>query len=156
MKTCSYCGNENDDAAAKCFDCGTSLPMENTAKNEGEYEFSQEQQRIIGGVGSSMRIVGLVLLVVGGLCALIAVLSGNNGQSGTSLVGSGIQGMLALTIGTFTWNAGSAFRRIVSTQGNDLEHLMEAMGDLGSLYRLQLVVWVITMLLLGAVVSFIL
>jgi hypothetical protein len=26
MKTCSYCGHENEDAALKCAECGTAFP----------------------------------------------------------------------------------------------------------------------------------
>ena len=43
MKTCSYCGRENEDQAAKCQECGTEFgpspaSAEHTAKESGEAE----------------------------------------------------------------------------------------------------------------------
>jgi ribosomal protein L40E len=43
MKTCAYCGRENEDQATKCQECGTdfvrgSATTEHTAKESGETE----------------------------------------------------------------------------------------------------------------------
>ncbi len=47
------------------------------------------------------------------------------------------QGMVAIVVGTLTFNAGTAFRQIVQTKGNDMAHLMKALNALKSVYQLQ-------------------
>lgn len=149
MKNCSYCGRENDDAAAQCGGCGTPLPCDNGTEADGSYEFTEHQARMISSVASSMRIVGIVLLALGGFLLVVAlVVVMGRGLAGLSVLG--LPGIVGLVIGGFTMQAGTAFRKIVSGKGNDIGHLMEALGALRGLYRLQVVLFVIAAILLGA------
>jgi len=45
-----------------------------------------------------------------------------------------IQGIVQIIIGFWTNKAASAFKQIVTTQGNDIENLMGALGELRKLY----------------------
>ena len=44
MKTCTYCGRENEDQAAKCQECGTEF-VRGPAPTEGTPEESDETER---------------------------------------------------------------------------------------------------------------
>jgi len=96
------------------------------------YEFTREQNEVIASLASNMKIVGVVSVIAGGLLILAGlVLLARGGVSAL------IQGVLALIIGGFTVQAAGAFRLIVNSQGDDIGHLMTALGALRSLYRLQ-------------------
>lgn len=98
MKKCSYCGRENDDAAARCFECATLFPCDNRSAINGSYELTEVQNRIIRGSASSMRaapsimtnrkrwIVSLTVGIAfeGVLVGLFWLTSGRNGPD-TSL-----------------------------------------------------------------------
>jgi hypothetical protein len=59
----------------------------------------------------------------------------------TASIGSGIgdiiTGVVLTIIGIWTKKAASSFQLIVNTQGNDIENLMGALGELRKLYTLQ-------------------
>jgi hypothetical protein len=95
-------------------------------------EFTPEQNQVIASLAFNMRIVGVVSLIAGGLLA----------AAGCALAVKGgwpplIQGVLALVIGGLTVQAAGAFRRIVDSRGDDIGHLMEALGALRTLYQVQ-------------------
>jgi hypothetical protein len=98
------------------------------------YEFSPEQNEVVASLASNMKTVGVVSLIGGGLlvvagCFLIA-------KGGGSAL---IQGAVAVVLGGFTVQAAGAFRQIVDSRGDDIGHLMTALGVLRSLYRLQVI-----------------
>ena len=79
-----------------------------------------------------MKFVGVISLL-GGALLLVA---------GNVFLAKGdfsvfVQAVLALIIGGLTVHAAGAFRRIVDSLGNDIGHLMTALGALRMLYRLQ-------------------
>lgn len=96
------------------------------------YEFSPGQNEVIAGLASNMKIVGVISLVGGGLLVVAGCIL--PARAGMSFL---IQGVLALVVGGFTVQAAVAFRHIVDSRGDDLGHLMTALGALRSLYRLQ-------------------
>jgi hypothetical protein len=104
---------------------------------------------VFASLAFNMKIVGVVSMITGGLgvvggCILFA-------KGGASIL---IQGGLAFVIGGFTVQAAAAFRRIVDTRGDDIGHLMTALGALRSLYQLQ--VFLLSAALVLLVVGFIL
>ena len=147
MKRCSYCGRENGDAADRCLECGTQFPSDDSSPADGSYEFTEAQDRMISSVASSMRIVGLVLVLLGGFQLLVALVE-IMGRAAAGFTAAGPEGILVLVMGGFTMQAGTAFRKIVSSRGNDIGHLMQALRALRSLYRLQLVIFTIAAILL--------
>ena len=153
MKSCSYCGHQNDDAVIRCSECFTAFPSDKSTGCDGSYEFAENQESIISGVASSMRMVGLVLLTLGVLRLVVALVGGITGHIGSGLVAAGFEGILGLVIGSFTMQAGAAFRKIIGTKGNDIGHLMEAFIALRSLYRVQITLLVIAAILICAALS---
>jgi hypothetical protein len=110
------------------------------------YEFSPDQDQKLASLGSKLVISGIIQIVWG------------LGQGTTSWVFGLGQWLynapisLALMItGIMMCLAGSSFKRIRATQGNDVGHLMEAVGKLSVATVIQIVGFVLAMLL-GALV----
>ncbi|MDJ1168164.1 hypothetical protein PMG71_01830 [Roseofilum sp. BLCC_M154] len=62
-----------------------------------------------------------------------------------------ISGVADFLIGIWTYQASTAFKRIVDTQGQDIENLMGALGELRKLYTLQYWVLILTLVALAVV-----
>jgi hypothetical protein len=91
-----------------------------------------------------MRLVGLVLIVVGILQG-VQVFRGEFG----ALIG----GILYLCMGVWTRAAARSFQQVVDTQGSDISHLMNALGELLKLYDLlyMVILLVIVILIIGGI-----
>lgn len=98
----------------------------------GQYEFSTSQNELIQQLAEKMRFVGYFLIGVGILIAVSGLVTLTNGG-----IGNIINGVIQVIIGVWTSKAASAFKLIVETQGNDIENLMGALGELRKLYTLQ-------------------
>lgn len=160
MKKCFKCGRQNEDSAGTCLYCATpfsseqpseaepseaeqTLEPEDTFEAERSYTFTEGETRMIGSVGSYMRIVG-ILLVTGGIIQLAAAALGLVAGHGGTGIAAGIGGILALVMGNLTVEAGTSFGKSSATTGNEIGHLMKAVAALRSLYRLQVVLVVIS------------
>lgn len=97
-----------------------------------EYEFSSSQNELIKNLADKMRFVAYFTIAAGALGVLGGLLSLQRGG-----VGNIISAVVYILIGIWTNNASSAFRRIVDIEGNDIENLMGALGELRKLYTLQ-------------------
>lgn len=98
----------------------------------GSYEFNESQNQLILDLSKKMMFVSYFLMVSGVLGVISGViLLRNGGFSGL------VQGFIVLITGIWTINAAKAFQLIVNTQGNDIENLMGALGQLRKLYTLQ-------------------
>ncbi len=111
----------------------------------GEYEFSAEQNTVVGSLAGKMKIVGIIMIVMGTL----TFLSGFFGDKSNIFVG-----LLNAAIGFFTMNAAKSFQLIVDTQGNDMTNLMNAFSQLIKLYTIELWLYAITIfvIILGMIV----
>ena len=100
--------------------------------DNGTYEFNESQNQLILDLSKKMRFVSYFLIVSGVLGAISGVIMVLNGGFGGL-----VQGVILLITGIWTINAAKAFQLIVNTQGNDIENLMGALGQLRKLYTLQ-------------------
>ncbi len=106
-----------------------------------QYEFSSSQNELITQLAEKMRFVayftiGLgVLIAIGGLFTVL--------RGGISNI---ITGVVQIIIGVWTNKAASSFKLIANTQGNDIENLMGALGELRKLYTLQYWLLIITLI----------
>ncbi len=108
-----------------------------------EYEFSHEQEGTINSLAITMRLVGLMLVVVGSLGVLGSFFSIFFSASvifSTALLAMLLCSMVVLTIGSLTVHASRNFEAIVWSYGRDITHLMQALKKLRSSYRIQAVV----------------
>ena len=170
MWECPKCHERHEDSFSACWKCGTSktgvedpgfqtadqidpasleqparppidelvsaTPQEaRSGAGREAYEFSSEQNEVIAGLASNMKIVGIISLIGGGLLVVAGCVVPAKG-AGSAL----IQGAFGMVVGGFTVHAAGAFRHIVDSRGDDIGHLMTALGTLRSLYRLQVIV----------------
>jgi hypothetical protein len=112
----------------------------------GNYEFTQEQDAKIARLGNVLLFSG-ILQIIWGL-----------GQGTTSWVfglGQWLYNapisLALIIIGIMFCLSGSSFKKIQTTQGNDVGHLMEAVGKLTAAGYIQVAGFIISMLL-GAVI----
>jgi len=151
------------------------------ATGYAQYEFSVEQNALIGSLARKMGWVGLFFTVVGLLNLLVTgllvlaiyrnqlpadwlsqlppearsqmhTLPPSNQLWGFAL-NAGISGLVYLLIGIWTQTAAGSFRRIVDTQGRDISHLMHALSALHKMYSLVYALLVVTLLFFLAAVG---
>ena len=110
------------------------------------YEFTEEQNGVIGSLAFYMRFCGIVMLVAAGLQFVVGLLTITRG----GFVNVGVA-IISLIVGVLTLQAASGFRRIVDTRGKDIGYLMQALQSLRTLYRIQ--TWMIIIALILGVVA---
>ncbi|MBM3278322.1 MAG: hypothetical protein FJY95_09585 [Candidatus Handelsmanbacteria bacterium] len=97
------------------------------------YEFTEVQNQTIRSLALYMQILAAIMIAFGGLQAVGGLL-----DSDDPIAKAGIfQGAVILILGVLTLRAAVAFRRIVSSTGGDIGHLMNALGTLRGLYQIQ-------------------
>ena len=106
------------------------------------YEFNNTQNQLIRQLAQKMRFVGYILLTLGVLVIVAGIVNFRLGGFATI-----IQGIIQLIIGLWTAKAATSFQLIVKTQGNDIENLMTALGELRKLYALQYWIFIIALVL---------
>ncbi len=116
------------------------------------YEFNAEQSAVIGGLGRSMRIVGVMAL--GWAAVGIVMMCLTAWKSGTLLFD--LNPVLALFIGLWALSSGTSFVKVASTQGNDIGHLMDALAKLRNIFSLIAILIIAAMVIVLAVLIFVL
>jgi hypothetical protein len=110
-----------------------ALPAEPRDAHGPEYEFGPHENAVVWTLAARMRRVGVmqiiaaVLQVVGYTVGFILL----SQQHRVLTLGTELPIALAFLVGGFLLlGSASAFRRIVTTQGNDVSHLMSAFDKL--------------------------
>jgi uncharacterized membrane protein len=114
-----------------------------------QYEFNAHQNSIIRGLAVKMKYVGFIYVFAGGLMALISVFA---------LLMKPWFGLFylcvftpQLLIGIWSIRASNSFGFVVTTAGNDIEHLMSAIASMRKLYTLMF--WVLVLVLTLVVIG---
>ncbi|MCC6527976.1 MAG: hypothetical protein IT373_35345 [Polyangiaceae bacterium] len=133
-------------AGARARDPELMRPPRRDDPGEGGYEFGDAENVKFRGLAGLMQFVGWTGIVL----ALVAGIWGfpKHGSSSWSYLLWVLQILLPILVGTWTLRAAGSFKRIATTRGNDVAHLMEAVGELTKLYTLQAVVVVVAMALI--------
>jgi hypothetical protein len=146
-----------------------------------QYEFSAQQNALFDSLAHKMRWVGGFLTVVGVLNLVAAALLvaavyrhefpaewlgrltpdeqarlealPPNGRLWGFALNTGVSGLLYLMIGVWTRSAASSFQRIVTTEGRDISHLMNALGALHQMYSLFFALLVLALVFMLAAVG---
>lgn len=104
------------------------------------YEFDSQQNQVIGALASAMRWVAVPLIVLGVLYAIPAILCVVHAfRNPVSILGAvyvGLVALIALSLAQWTRRAASSFDKVVSTGGQDIGHLMDALDNLRKKYSL--------------------
>ena len=106
-----------------------------------EYEFNSTQNQVIEQVAKKMRFVGIILIILGIFYMLGGLFTLPKG------IANIIAAIIYIIIGYWTTKASTSFQLIVNTEGNDITNLMEALGELKKLYKLQYVILIISILI---------
>ena len=97
--------------------------------SQPQYEFDETQNRVILGLSQKMKFVSIFLIIVGLLQALGGVFSAL-AQSIPGLIEGLTGGIIYILVGIWGTGAANSFRKVVDTEGNDIDHIMGALGDL--------------------------
>ncbi len=108
------------------------------------YEFNNSQNELILDLSKKMTFVSYFAMIAGVLGIISGLITITQGDLSPI-----IQGVISLLIGIWTINAAKAFKAIVHTQGNDIENLMGALGELRKLYNLQFWLLLIGLIFIG-------
>lgn len=144
------------------------MPEETKLVQMQEYEFNDEENETIETLASAIRFVGTGMTALGSVLGLISgfylVMIMAQAQGGsrevlllTLLAIQTFGCAFAAVIGLWLRDASQSFEQIVSTQGNDIANLMEALTELGRVYGLQRILLIMGTALggIGLVVIFI-
>jgi len=124
---------------------------ENVVTTGAPYEFNPEQGKLIGDLGRSMRIVGVVVLaysVVG--IVMMAILAWR-----TRMLALNLNPILGLFLGSRAIAGGRSFVDVDTTQGNDMGHLMDALGKLRNIFKLIAILIIVALVIAIAVMVYI-
>lgn len=123
-----------------------SVPSSQSGR--GQYEFTQEQNRVIGKLASHMRLAGIIQIVFGAL-QLVGNCSLSAGEGNLKFSSTGSPVYLVLIVsGAIMIAASVSFKRIVDTEGRDISHLMDALGRFSTSILVQLIAYILLGLLL--------
>ena len=105
----------------------------------GTYEFNPYENSILTRTGSRAKLWGTISTVVG-----VLQIFGSCGMVSTPLLAAYLPaGIVAIVVGLTFIGAGSSLKAVVTTQGNDLMHLMQAMHKMSTAFIIQIVCVVI-------------
>lgn len=110
----------------------------------GEYEFGAEEEEEFSTLSSAMKFVGIAQIVFGLVRAVGGAVQGGAGN----IAGGIVSAIVIALIGIWTVRAASSVQKIVDTEGSDVSHLMDAVGELTKLYSLQRLLIIIGIALL--------
>jgi hypothetical protein len=111
-----------------------------------QYEFTPEQNKIIGHVALRC-IVNAVLLALLGLVGLVgAIMSWGNATPFLSIVGM-LYGIVFITIGVTFFRPADNFRRVTTTEGNDITEIMTGLNELRGGFKLVSILIVVSLTL---------
>ncbi|MBL8717197.1 MAG: hypothetical protein JNL79_14520 [Myxococcales bacterium] len=122
----------------------------------GGYEFNQTEDAVIGRLGGRARVYGVMSIVIGLLMmaagvVVIVVLPGPLGLPvGAAVAVAALQPIVS---GGFYAAAGSAFKQVVDTQGNDIPHVLGAVTKLTHAVRVEAIVAILATIA-GLVIGF--
>jgi hypothetical protein len=109
------------------------------------YEFTDDQNKVIDDLSAKMRFVGGFICVIGILYVVLGSMGLLQSYTGPTPHRNdpwmnlflAVNGLATILIGSWTVGGGIAFKRVVDTRGNDIGNLMDALGELHKLYTLQ-------------------
>lgn len=97
-----------------------------------DYEFDESQNATIASAALWARVLGIVMIVVG----VASMLNCNV-----------ITLIINLIVGINLLGGGSSLSMVVSSQGNDIAHMMQAIGKLGTAFKTRVIATLIALVL---------
>jgi hypothetical protein len=101
----------------------------------GNYEFNDMENSIIDKTASRAKLWGIISTTIGALQCLASCGAVANAGMASYLP----TGIIAIVVGVTFIGVGNSLKMVVSTQGNDLMHMMQALQKMGSAFMIQIV-----------------
>lgn len=109
---------------------------ESAEQSEREYEFSAAQNVVIRDLAHVMSVAGLVLMAVAIVAILyVGVFVASAARDPTPMVFAAFCAPMVIA-GFWVRGASGLLLKIVDTEGRDITHLMEALGELRRIFAL--------------------
>jgi len=114
---------------------GGPPPMMGMAHQYGTYEFNDYENSIIEKTASRAKLWGIISTTIGALQVV-----GSCGMFASPTLATYLPaGIVAIVVGVTFIGAGNSLRAVVSTQGNDLMHLMQAMQKMSTAFIIEII-----------------
>ena len=126
---------------------GAPAPMGYPGGGFGTYEFNELENGIIGKTAGRAHTWGIISIVVDALNTLVGFLF----IVSPSLLVNLVTGIVSIVVGVTFLGAGNSLQNVVQTQGNDMEHMMQAMQKMSSAFMVQIITTIVGFIL-GAIV----
>lgn len=101
-----------------------------------QYEFNQHENKIISDLAFWSGGLGIVKLVHGALSLVVANVFGF---------------LLHLAVGLLMLHANRSLRKVVTTEGNDIDHLLKSVEHLATVFQIRLILTLMVSILVGIV-----
>jgi hypothetical protein len=114
----------------------------------GQYEFNEYENSVIDKAASRAKLWGIISTTIGALQVL-----GSCGMFASPSLASYLpSGIVSIVVGVTFIGAGNSLKSIVTSQGNDLMHLGQAMQKLSTAFMIQIVCAIIAFVLVVGLV----
>ncbi|MBX3204633.1 MAG: hypothetical protein KF764_06160 [Labilithrix sp.] len=101
----------------------------------GDYEFNDYENSIIDKTASRAKLWGIISTTIGALQVL-----GSCGMFASPSLATYLPaGIVAIVVGVTFIGAGNSLKSVVTTQGNDLMHLMQAMQKMSTAFIIEII-----------------
>lgn len=94
------------------------------------YEFTEQENVIIKKLYKQMTFVGSTLIILGGLFVAILLAWVFGGSSPLKVIFSAVVAVVFITMGIITVMSANYFKKVVKTEGEDIQNLMTAIDKL--------------------------
>jgi hypothetical protein len=99
----------------------------------GNYEFNDYENSVIDKAASRMKLWGIISTVIGALQLIGSCGMFMDAKYATNLPA----GIVAIVVGITFMGAGNSLKSVVTTQGNDLMHMMQAFQKMGTAFLIE-------------------
>lgn len=113
----------------------------------GTYEFNEYENSVIDKAAGRMKLWGIISTVIGALQFLGSCGMFVDAKYATNLP----TGIVAIVVGITFMGAGNSLKSVVTTQGNDLMHMMQALQKMGSAFLIETICTIVGFILMAIV-----
>lgn len=101
----------------------------------GNYEFNEYENSVIDKTASRMKLWGVISTTIGALQIV-----GSCGMFASPNLATYLPaGIVAIVVGVTFMGAGNSLKSVVTTQGNDMMHLMQAMQKMSTAFIIEII-----------------
>jgi hypothetical protein len=118
-----------------------------------QYEFNETQNQVISNLAHKMKFVSFFLVAIALLKLGFAIVLFTQQMNYVAPLDGLITGMIYLLLGIWGIKAAGSFQQVVDTEGNDIDHLMNALGNLKNV--VSLAYWLLVIFLLVFIIGII-